>query len=342
MMAMLKMNVFHWHLTDGMGWRLEIKKFPKLVSVGSNIGEGPEQKGFYSQEEVKEIIRYAAERHIMVVPEIDMPGHSEAALIAYPEFSCFGLAPDPQMSFSPVIFCAGKESVIHFLKDILDEVCQLFPSPYIHLGGDEAPKDNWDICGECQNKIKALGLTGSNDLQRYFSSEMASYLKTKNKKAIFWGDVLLSGGYPLPDNVVIHWWNYRSHKDMELKLAIRQNYQVICGTNQYTYLNFPVNPWAGYAANRTFDIKTAYENNPSKDHSDKPLVLGMSCALWTDYHVTESMIDQRLFPRILALSEQMWHEGSYKSFEDFYSIVKSKKDWFELKGYQFGPGFAEK
>ena len=157
-MAMLKLNVFHWHLTEGQGWRIEIKKYPKLTSIGSKVASGPQQQGYYTQEEIKAIVNYAADRHIRVVPEIDLPGHSEAALNAYPEFSCFNEAPKSVMSFSSTIFCGGKPETYTFIKSVLDEVCELFPSEYIHLGGDEAPKNNWDRCNKCQQQLKRKNL----------------------------------------------------------------------------------------------------------------------------------------------------------------------------------------
>lgn len=339
MAALLKMNYFHWHLTEGLGWRIEIKQYPRLTEVGAFVGKGPEQQGFYSQEEIKEIVRYAAERCITVIPEIDMPGHAEAALVAYPELGCFGdTIQVPENGFTQNIFCAGKTHTLDFLKNVLDEVCELFPSEYIHLGGDEAPKGNWDTCPDCGQCIKEHGLKDSHDLQLWFSAQMANYLKNKGRKAIFWGDVVYQDGYALPDNVVIHWWNWRGHKDTAFKEALKRNLPVICGTNYYTYLNFPVNPWKGYEAARTFDIKDVYTANPSYRKEDSPLLLGMSCALWTDYRVTENMIDRRLFPRILAIAEQMWSRSEPESFELFYQKVKDKKEWFEKQGYMFGPG----
>ena len=191
MVSLLKMNYFHWHLTEGLGWRIEIKQYPRLAQIGGSVGKGEEQQGFYTQKEIQEIIEYASERNITVVPEIDMPGHAEAALSAYPELGCFGQPVEvPQHGFTQNIFCAGKEEVLHFLKNILDEVCAIFPSPYIHLGGDEAPKGNWDKCPDCQKRIAAMNLKDSHDLQLWFSAQMADYLKSKGRKAIFWGDVV--------------------------------------------------------------------------------------------------------------------------------------------------------
>ena len=344
MASMLKMNVFHWHLTEGLGWRVEIKKYPELTLKGAFVAQGEEQQGFYSQEDIREIVKYAEERCVTVVPEIDMPGHAEAALASYPELGCFGLPVEiPKQGFTKNIFCAGKEHTIRVLKDILDEVCDLFPSSYIHLGGDEAPKGNWDECPDCQKRIRDLNLKDSHDLQLWFSAEMAGHLQTKGRKAIFWGDVLYRTGYPLPENVAIQWWNYRGHGDLALRNAHKLGYPVVCSSNYYNYLNFPVTPWRGYQQNRTFDLKDVYTRNPSYKvvQENHPLTLGMTCALWTDDGVKERMIDQRVFPRILALAEQMWYNGTPAPMEVFYERVLQKKEWFESKGYSYGPAFAE-
>lgn len=339
MASMLKMNVFHWHLTEGLGWRLEIKKYPQLTMKGAFVGEGEEQQGYYSQDDIRQLVKYAEERNITIVPEIDMPGHAEAALSAYPELGCFGLPVEiPKSGFTKNIFCAGKDHTIEVLKDILDEVCGLFPSKNIHLGGDEAPKGNWNECPDCRRRIAEHRLKDSHDLQLWFSAEMARHLKKKDRNAIFWGDVIYKTGYPLPDNVVIQWWNYRSNKELALRNALKAGYPVICSSNYYNYLNFPVTPWRGYKENRTFDLKDAYTRNPSYQVmlEDNPLVWGMTCALWTDDGVTESMIDERLFPRILALAEQMWYNGELIPFEEFRQRIKTKKAWFEKLGYAFG------
>lgn len=315
-----------------------------LTQKGAYAAVGEEQQGFYSQEEIKALVNYAAARNITIVPEIDMPGHAEAALHSYPELGCFNRPVEiPKLGFTPNIFCAGKENTLQFLKNVLDEICTLFPSSYIHLGGDEAPKDNWNKCPDCQKRIANLGLKNSHDLQLWFSAQMAEYLKSKGKKAIFWGDVVYNDGYPLPDNIVIQWWNYRGHKDLALRNALRHHYPVICSTNYYTYLNFPLTPWKGYEQARTFDLKDVYMNNPSykATQESNPLIRGMGCALWTDDGVKEYMIDRRLFPRILALAEQMWHNGPLMDFDAFYQRILHKKKWFENRGYGFGPALTE-
>ena len=323
-----RMNVMHWHLTEGLGWRLEIKKYPELTQTGAYVGKGPEQQGFYTQEQVRDLVRYAAERNITIVPEIDIPGHAEAALYSYPEFGCFGeQAEIPKTGFTDCIFCAGKDSTLEFLKDILDEVCEIFPSEYIHLGGDEAPKGNYDRCPDCQRRIKENDLKDSHELQLWLSAQMASYLKAKGRKAIFWEDVIGNADYPLPDNVVIQWWNYRANGEKNYRKALEEGYPVICSPNYYMYLNFPETPWKGYGKDRTFSLEDAYLRNPADRvlSEDNPLTLGMECALWTDYGLTEDMLDSRLFPRIHAVAELMWR-GKVLSFEELSEAIQKRKD----------------
>lgn len=339
MASLLKMNCFHWHLTEGLGWRIEIKKYPKLTEIGSCVGTDKEQQGYYTQDEISDIVAYAAARNIEIMPEIDVPGHAEAALASYPELSCFGAPIEiPKTGFTQQIFCAGKDQTLQFFYDVLDEVCQLFPCQYIHLGGDEAPKGNWNKCPDCQHRIDSLHLKDSHALQMWLSAQLADYLKEKNRKAVFWDDLVADVSYPLPSNAVVEWWNYRAFKNERLKQALQLGLPVICSTNQYNYLNFPVTPWAGYDKNRTATFEDCYLRNPSYPamQSGNPLLLGMNCCLWTDYVVTEDMIDERLFPRIFAIAEMMWHQGSLYPLEEFKSRIKEKQIWFEALGFQFG------
>ncbi|MBI9019448.1 MAG: beta-N-acetylhexosaminidase [Phycisphaerae bacterium] len=344
-MATLKMNKFHWHLTEGQGWRIEIKKYPKLTSIGSKVAQGKEQQGFYTQEQIKDIVAYAKKLHIDVVPEIDVPGHSEAALIAYPEYSCMGKAPKSVMGFTSVLFCGGNEKTYQFMEDIFTEVCELFPSEYIHIGGDEAPKADWKKCPQCQKKIKEQGLKNEHELQIYFTNRLARFLHQKGRKVICWGDVVTMPGPAMEKNVVVHWWNYRGHKDKALKEAIRRNQEIICNTNYYSYLNFPLTPWNQYRQNRTFDLKTCYEKNPSylkPEYTDKhENIIGMGTCLWTDWFVQEYMIDRRVFPRIYAMAEQMWHKGKLTSFDDFYKKLKTHYPRLKAAKIDYGPAMID-
>lgn len=337
-MALLKMNVFHWHLTENDGWRIEIKKYPKLTSVGGFVADGPEQQGFYTQDEVREIVRYAAERHITVVPEIDVPGHSEAALHAYPELTCSGEAPKPvKRGFSPYLFCGGKPEVTDFLKDVLDEVCELFPSEYIHIGGDEAPKSEWKRCQDCQSRIQDDGLKDEHALQIELTNRLARHLASKGRKAICWGDVVTLPGPELEDNVVVHWWNWRKGKDKALREGIKRGMPVIANSNYYTYLNFPQkHKWRQYNKNRTFDFETCYTRNPSDiqqpTEAERKALLGMGCCLWTDHGLTEEWLDRRLYPRIFAMAEQMWSQGERLPYPEFRAKVYAKRPLLEAQG----------
>lgn len=340
-LAMLKINIFHWHLTEGQGWRIEIDKYPKLTQVGSFVAKGSEQQGFYTKQEISEVVEYAKQLCIKVVPEIDLPGHSEAALIAYPEFTCFQKAPESVMEYSSTLFCAGRESTYQFIEDVLDEVCELFPGDYIHLGGDEAPKDQWDSCPACKSYIEKFGLKNSHELQIHFSSRLANYLKKKNRKVILWGDVIETDGPQLPENIVIYWWNYRKKHDIAYKKAIEKGCEIICGTNYYTYLNFPVTPWSRYKEDRTFDIRNIFLSNPSNLSDPPSLVIGMGSCLWTDWNVKMNMIDQRVFPRILLLADQMWREEIDITFDEYYNSLKYFYPRLKALGINYGPAIKD-
>jgi len=344
-MALLKMNVFHWHLTENDGWRVEIKKYPKLTEVGAFVADGPEQHGFYTQDEIREIVRYAAERHITVVPEIDVPGHSDAALKAYPELTCSGEPPKPVKGFSPCLFCGGRESTYTFLTDVLDEVCELFPSEYIHIGGDEAPKSEWKKCADCQTMIKALGLKDEHELQIELTNRLARHLATKGRKTICWGDVVTLPGQELEKNIVVHWWNYRRGKDKALREGIKRGLPVIANSNYYTYLNFPQkHPWRKYKKDRIFDFQTCYEKNPSDIQTptagQRNTLLGMGCCLWTDHGLTEEWLDLRLYPRIFAMAEQMWSTAERLPYDTFKERVYANRPILESMG--IGGDWAEK
>lgn len=336
-MAMLKMNVFHWHLTENDGWRIEIKKYPQLTQVGAFVADGREQQGFYTREDIREIVRYAAERQIMVVPEIDIPGHADAALEAYPEMTCSGQPPKSHGGHSPYLFCGGREDVDQFLFDILDEVCELFPSEYIHIGGDEAPKSEWRNCAACRKRMRELGLKNAHELQIAMSNRLARHLAKRGRKAICWSDVVTIPGQKLEGNVVIQWWNWRGHKDEALRQAIRRKIKVIASPNYYSYLNFPeTEPWKGYQKNRTFDLRTCYERNPGDrrkpDLAEREALLGMECCLWTDYNLTEDLLDKRIFPRIFALAEQMWSQAERLPFDEFKERICAKRESLAEQG----------
>ncbi|HTX92368.1 MAG TPA: beta-N-acetylhexosaminidase, partial [Anaerolineales bacterium] len=245
LMALQKLNVLHWHLTEDQGWRIEIKKYPRLTEVGSQRAgtsstiTGPEHDhvphgGFYTQEEIREIVKYAADRHITIVPEIEMPGHALAALAAYPELSCTGGPFEVATHFGIFqdIYCAGKEATFTFLQDVLDEVMDLFPSPYIHIGGDEAPKKRWENCPDCQRRIEEKGLKDEHALQVYMTNRIAAYLDSKGRRVVGWNEILQDR--LVPTAIVQFWVRGREN----LIKALRQDHrQTIMSTYLDAYLD---------------------------------------------------------------------------------------------------------
>lgn len=295
-MAQRSMNVFHWHLTETDGWRMELQGYPALTEVGAKVATGKEQQGYYTRAEMQHIVSYAAERGINVVPEIDLPGHSGALIAAYPEYGC-----------SKEVVCPAHPQIIDFLKGILDEMCEIFPSTYVHLGGDEVDQSVWNSCTACRQLMAREGISSVAALQVWFERQLIDHLAAKGRKVILWEDVLYETADPLPGNVVIQWWNYRSKGETGLREALRRGMPVICSSNYYCYLNFPETPWGGYAQDRTCTTADIENRNPSNLLFDaaNPLMLGMEACLWTDYNLTQDLVDQRLFPRLNILARQM-------------------------------------
>lgn len=294
-MAVRNMNVFHWHLTENDGWRMDLKCAQKLSAVGAYVADGEEQQGFYTHKEMKHIVRYAHKRGITVVPEIDLPGHSAALITAYPEFGC-----------SKDVVCPACHDLLPFLKRVLDEVCDIFPSPYIHLGGDEVNHDAWRTCDACQQLMREQGIEDEASLQVWFECQLIEHLAKRDRTAILWEDVLYETQAVLPENLVVQWWNYRSKGERGLREALRRGIPVILSSNYYCYLNFPETPWRDYGPERTFTAEDI-RNNPSYRFYDpmNPLILGMEACLWTDYNLTMDLLFKRLFPRLDFLSKQM-------------------------------------
>ena len=352
MLAYHKMNVFHWHLTDDQGWRIEIKKYPKLIEIGSKrpetlIGyyfenypqlfDGKEHQGYYTQKQIKEIVAYAASKHITVIPEIEMPGHALAALASYPELSC---RPDTTYGVSTKwgifneVFCP-KEETFAFLEGVLDEVMALFPSPYIHIGGDECPKTEWKNCAHCQALIKELGLTDDSEpnkvdgkkhskeekLQSYFITRMEKYLNAKGRNIIGW-DEILEGGLA-PNATVMSW------RGVEGGLtAAKAGHNAIMTPGAYMYLDqYQENPEiapttiGGYAT-----LKKVYGYNPVADDADalvKKHIIGLQGNIWNEYMPTTDRRDYQAFPRALAIAETAWTQNGCKNWNSFRQRVES-------------------
>ncbi len=322
-MAVLKLNKFHWHLTDDQGWRIQIDKYPLLTDIGSKraqtSGDGKEVEGFYSKEEIREIVAYCAERFIDVVPEIDMPGHFKAALAAYPQYSCREEAMKVSEGFgiSPDILCAGKEEAYEFCFNILDEVAELFPYKYIHLGGDEALKLYWLQCPDCQRKMKENGLRDEEQLQGYFMSKMTEHLNKKGKTVINWNDGML-GGNLSGDMAVQYWKETKACKEVAKKEGA-EGRQIILSPFFSFYLDYP---------HGMTSLKNTY--NYKIDAEIAPSVIGMEAPLWTEHVTDEQTVWQMTYPRLVALAEISWSgKRDYQSFltrlDIFYNILDRRK-----------------
>ncbi len=339
LMAMYKMNVFHWHLTDSEGWRLEIKKYPKLTSVGAWRKEIPgsvfykqnqvlpldtfSYGGYYTQEQAREIVQYAGERNIMVIPEIEMPGHSDAAITAYPELSCTGLPQQVRSSFGGepnalANYCAGKDNSFEFLENVLKEVMTIFPSKYIHVGGDEVNKTSWKNCKACQQRIKNEKLKDEYELQSYFIKRMGKFLHENKKKLLGW-DEILEGGLA-PDATVMSWRGEEGGIQ-----AAKMHHPVVMTPVNPLYLNRyqadtlsiqqPVA--ARYSINT---LKNVYDYEPIPavlNVVESSFILGAQGNIWTEFIQSVSALEEMTLPRMLALSEVLWSPKPAKDWIRF-------------------------
>lgn len=352
-MAMLKLNKLHLHLVDDNGWRIEIKKYPLLTEIGScrvdrpgktfperrnpRQGEPTVEKGFYTQDEIREIVRYAQERHIEVIPEIEMPAHSNAALAAYPLLSCpvvdkfIGVLPGLGGNHADVIFCAGNDSVFTFLQDILDEVLELFPSKYIHLGGDEARKTHWEECPLCQTRMKAESLENTEELQGYFMARVARYVQNKGREVIGW-DELTNARIP-EGSIILGWQGYGQ---AALKAA-ELGHRFIMTPARILYL-------IRYQGPQWFEPITYFGNNTLKDVYDyepvqkdwKPqaasLLMGVQACMWTEFCNSPADVDYLLFPRLSALAEVAWTKPARKNWASYLKAMDHFNEHLAAKG----------
>jgi hexosaminidase len=326
-LSLFKINRMHWHLTDDQGWRIEIKRYPKLTETGATRveGEGFEYGGFYTQDEVREIVRYASERFITIIPEIELPGHEMAAIAAYPELSCGGQTLSPRVIWGveDVVLCAGKESVFEFLENVFKEVVTLFPCEYVHIGGDECPKSEWKKCPLCQKRIREEGLTAKDGytaeerLQSYFVQRMEKTLAKYGKKIIGW-DEILEGGLA-PTATVMSWRG----EDGGIAAAAMDHDVIMTPQNDGMYLDryegdYKIDP---VTIGGKATIETVYRYDPVPDTLVKQgkvhFVKGVQCNTWSEYMYTEELREYRIFPRILALAEIAWTSSEKKDYKDF-------------------------
>lgn len=326
LLAYHKMNVLHWHLTEDQGWRIEIKKYPRLTEIGAwrTNADGTVYGGFYTQDDIREVVAYAAKRHVMVVPEIEMPGHSVAALAAYPNLSCTGEPLQVETSWGVFkdIYCAGNDSTFIFLQDVLTEVVELFPSSYIHIGGDEAPKYRWENCPKCKARLKSEGLSNYEELQRYFISRIAKFLENKGKTIIGW-DEILEGGRP--HNAMVQAWRGIDRATE----ALNANAPVIVSPTSHCYFDYSI---------EVTNLQKVYSFDPvpAQTHSAKvPLVLGGECNMWTE-HAPQETVDSKVFPRLLAISEVLWTYSTQRNYSEFLKRVRYHYARLDALGVNYG------
>jgi hexosaminidase len=332
LLALFKINTFHWHLTDDQGWRIEIRKYPKLTEKGAWRMEkdGTRYGGYYTQEDIKEIVQYAKANYITIIPEIEMPGHSSAALAAYPYLGCTGstLTVPHTWGIKKDIY-APTDTVFRFFEDVMDEVCELFPSRYIHIGGDEAPKAQWKRSPVAQTVMKQNGLKNEEELQHYFMHRVEQYLNKKGRTAIGWGEVVKGG---LSDSMAVMSW---LSKDAGTKAAKHGN-DVIMAPRGYCYFDYPQ---AGDKIKAIWmlplPLKKVYAFDPMPGGltmAQSKHIIGGEATLWTEYVLNEKDAMHQLMPRVMALAESMWTDKSRKKFEDF---LKREKKLFSNKSVYY-------
>jgi len=335
LIARLKMNTFHWHLTEDQGWRIEIKKYPKLQEIAAFRNEtlvghyndqphkfdGKKYGGFYTQEQIKEVVAYANTRQVTIIPEIEMPGHSQAAIAAYPALGCTGeqVKVATKWGVFDEVYCP-KESTFKFLEDVIDEVVALFPGKYIHIGGDEAPKTNWKKCAHCQRLIKEKGLKDEHGLQSYFIARMEKYINTKGKQIIGW-DEILEGGLA-PNATVMSWRGTSGAIE-----AAKEGHDVILTPGSHCYFDHyqSDNENEPLAIGGFLPLEKVYHFNPiPKELSDQEAtyVLGAQGNVWTEYMQTEKQVEYMAFPRAVALSEVVWSSPENKNYIDFINRLE--------------------
>jgi hexosaminidase len=320
LLAMYKLNMFHWHLTEDQGWRIEIKKYPRLTEIGAwrreSMDDGVPHGGFYTQDDIREIVAYAKKRFITVVPEIEMPGHCLAALAAYPELSCSGGPFKVGTEWGVIydVYCAGNEKTFEFIQDVLTEVIDLFPSEFIHIGGDEVPKLRWQNCYKCQERIEDEGLKGEDELQSYFIKRIEKFLTGRGKRLVGW-DEILEGGLA-PNATVMSWRGTAGGIE-----AAKSGHDVVMSPTSHCYFDYYQGLFdepRGIGGFLPIDKVYSYEPVPAELAADQALhILGAQANVWTEYIDDSAQVEYMLMPRLLALSEVVWSEKKLRNFADF-------------------------
>lgn len=351
LMAFHKLNVLHWHLTDDQGWRVEIKKYPKLTEVGgfrdkTIVGHASERPyrwnvskygGFYTQDEIKEVVAYAQKRFVTVIPEIEMPGHCVAALAAYPEYSCTGGPFDVEGRWGVFndVYCA-KEETFKFLENILDEVVDLFPAKYIHIGGDEVPKRRWKRCAACQQRLSEKNLPDEEHLQSYFINRMESYLNSKGKAIIGWDEIL--EGQLSKSATVMSWRGIKGGVR-----AAKEGRDVILSPNSHFYFNhYQLDPKTEPLSNTGYtSLEKAYGFNPLPEDlsiDERKYIVGVQANMWTEYMTSREKTEYFLYPRVAALAEVGWSQPQNKDFMNFYQRLLHIQKHYDTIGINYCKG----
>lgn len=347
-MAYHKLNTFHWHLTEDQGWRIEIKKYPLLTEIGSKredtlvnhlrekeenrVYDGHPHSGFYTQEQARELVAYASARQITVIPEIEMPGHAEAALASYPYLGCrqTGYVTLPVWGVIPEVFCMGRESTFKFFEDVLDEICEIFPGEYIHIGGDECPRDRWKECPDCQRRMKEEGLTEVGQLQGYQLKRVEKYLNAKGRHIIGWDEILESGATPTA--TVMSWRGPQGGVK-----AAKMGNKVVMAPNNYFYLDYyqTADPEAnkeplGIGGYVSLEKCWSFDPFDQLTETEKSYIYGIQANTWTEYMRGIDRVQFMDLPRFCALSAVSWHKDA-QTYPEFLAKVKDSM----LKLYQY-------
>ena len=313
-----KINTLHWHLTDDQGWRIESTRFPLLQSKG---GE------FYTQKEIRDVVAFAHERGVEIIPEIDLPGHTTGLLAAYPQFSCSGTEVEYATGggIYKIILCPAKERTFEFLDSLLEEICELFPSPYFHIGGDEAPKTEWKKCADCLRKMEELKLHDWDDLQGYFSSRVIEILRKSNKRAVLWNDALRASS--LPVDMTVQYWNPQFSK--ALRRHINNGGDFVYSNMFELYLDYP---------HAMTSLKKIYNVTPKidkKDWTNKSGLSGLQACMWTEHVKNNNKLEKQIFPRIFAMAEIAWSRD--RNYKDFIRRLSIKVNELTESGTAYTP-----
>jgi hexosaminidase len=347
-MALHKLNTFHWHLTDDQGWRLEINRYPRLTEVGAwrkSIGFGLDPKagaaygpdgrygGFYSQKDIRELVAYAESRHITIVPEIEMPGHASAALAAYPQFSCFGGPYSTDQGVLPGVYCAGKDEVFEFLQNVLTEVCELFPGKYVHIGGDEVSPENWKKCPKCLARESQEGLKTEHELESYFIRRIEKFLNSHGRTLVGWSEIREGG---LAQNATIMDWIGGAVE------SAREGHDVVMTPTGYCYLDYYQSTNNETTEPRAIGgflpLKQVYAFEPMPPNLEPQFrshIIGVQGNLWTEYIASLQHAEYMALPRLSAIAEVAWSQPGLRNFDDFMRRLEVQARRFDQLGINY-------